>query len=125
MFNQKDVYSQDQIQEAIHKATVIQELVQSAGWKYIMEIVNTLLDRESRALATQKMDETYYKKIGFLQEIVYFKALPTLIKDEKVPNFLIHQGRLLGLQTTQNLPQYFFEGRQQANTLIQSMTGKD
>lgn len=110
-----------QAQVAIEKAQSIEDMIKNhPGWKHFMELLTTLLAQEDKALRGQKLDNVYYKKIGFLQVMKYYQELPKLLKDKKAIEYLLHQGRALGHNTVSNLPQYFFEGRQQGRQVMQS-----
>lgn len=120
MFTPKD---REKIAKSIEKAQHIEELVKHPGWADLMELINTLMEQERNALAGQKLDNSYYKKIGFLQMTKYFQALPTLIADEGVREYLLHQGRLMALELLQKLPQYSFDGRQFAEQQLRQADG--
>jgi len=106
-------------QEVIMKAVAIQEMVQnSPGWKYLVEAVVGVLEREKEGLANQKLDDSYYKKIGFLQFMNYCKEIPNVIKDKKIRNYLLTQGRVLGAKSFLNAPKFFVEGIMKNNEIV-------
>ena len=109
--------TEGEIQDVIRKAAVIEEGVKTEFWKLLMEVVGSIIERERASLATAKLDGGYLKKIGFLQAFAYFRELSNILKDRKVREYLLTQGRVSGLETAQKLPQYFFDGRQLGNEM--------
>lgn len=126
MFEQPEVTEQ-QVREAAHKAEVIQSLVNHEGWKLLTDLIDKVIAKEVEGLAGQDLDPKYYKKIGFLQSIVYFQALPNIIKDKKIREYLLMQGRLIGFRWAQKSPKHFFEAGKTAQKFIaeQNQKSKD
>ena len=104
--------TEEQVQDALQKAQEIEQLVNSPGWKHLMSLIDHLVTKETAALATGELDDKYLKKIGFVQSVVYFQALPTILKDKKMRDYILTQGRVAGFRWLQKAPQLFFDGRQ-------------
>lgn len=97
--------TQDEIQAAQRTVEFVEKLealTKKEGWKEFQWIIQQLLDQESMALVGQELDQQYYRKIGFLQMMRYVKELPTVVKDKRVREYLLHQGRAKALQTAQS-----------------------
>lgn len=116
MFNDKS--KEDVAREALVKAEALEDLVKHPGWKILEETAKGLIGDEIGNLAGQKLDPSYYKKIGFLQALNFIKSIDSVIKDKEVRNYLLSQGRILGYQTFLKIPQYFFEGRAQSLSIL-------
>lgn len=110
--------------EIIEKAAIIEDMVNHPGWKLLGEMIEGVLQREVQALTGQKLDDMYYRKIGFLQMYKFCKEIPDVIKDKSVRKFLLHQGRALGARTFQNPAKHFFEGIMKGNAILKSQLGK-
>jgi len=119
MFKQNETVTDKQLIEATRKAEVIERLIDSEGWKLVVELIDKLIAKEAEGLAGQNIDANYYKKIGFLQSIVYFKELPGIVKDKKVREFILHQGRLIGFRWAQKSPKHFFEAGAAAQRFLE------
>lgn len=109
--------------ESIARAEAMEELVKTQGWKYLMEVVQSLMAKEVGALGGQPIEASYYRRIGFVQMLKFICEIPDLLKDKKVREFLLHQGRVKGCEMFAQLPQLFFDGRavgrQVLNTLLE------
>lgn len=114
----KDRNLEDVARESLRKAEIVEDLVKHPGWQIVQEVVSKLMTSEISHLSGQKLDSSYYKKIGFLQSLNYLKAIDSVIKDKEVREFLLSQGRLLGYETFLKIPQYFFEGRSQMSNVL-------
>ncbi len=101
-------------QRTIEKAERLEALAKKDGWKDFVEVVDQLIQAETIALAGQKLDESYYKKIGFLQYLLAIKEIPSIIKDKETREYLLHQGRLLGAQTIKQVPFLFNKRKKMA-----------
>lgn len=111
-------------QEAIVKAEKVERLVRHEGWPILMETVKGLIAREVQALANkQPLDHSYYRRLGFLQVMKWFEEMPNLIKDKKIREFLMHQGRASGFQRFIEMPQFFFEGRSIGKQVLDRLLG--
>ena len=108
-------------QEAIRKAAAIEEMVHSEGWKILIETVNSLIENEITNLMKANLNDDYYRKIGYDQSLHYITCISDVIKDVEKRNFLLSQGRALGLKTLATIPQYFFDGKLQARTMLDKM----
>jgi len=97
-------------QQVLEIAMAIDEMAQSRGWQELCKIWQSLLDQEMLQLSGQKTDGSYYKKIGFLQMYKFCKDIPNIIKDKKIRDYLLSQGRVRALTAAVRTPMFFFEG---------------
>lgn len=104
--------SQEQLEaEMIEKAIAVEDMVNNhPGWKHLVEIVESICNREREALSGQPLDNSYYKRIGFIQMYKYCSEIPGVLKDKAVRNYLLSQGKFLGAKTFLNAPKMFIEG---------------
>jgi hypothetical protein len=109
--------------EAVRKAAAVEETVNTEGWKCIMEMIMGVLEKEVLALTGQALDYTYYRKVGMIQALKYITELDSLVKNTEVREYLLHQGRALGLEVLKKSPQFFFDGRQQGRAMIEKING--
>lgn len=113
--------------KAVEVAEKIEALMKMQGWKEYIGVIDRLLTQEMKALRGQKMDHLYYKRIGFLQMMYFIKAIPDLVKEKKVREYLLHQGRAKALETVKDeIPGLFKKQKSLAIQKIkQMMTGID
>jgi hypothetical protein len=74
-------------------------------------------------LSGQKLDNDYYKKIGFLQYTAFIKAIPTLIKDAKVREYLLHQGFAKAVEVARTLPFLYSKKKAMAQQQLRQILG--
>lgn len=116
---------QEEVQKKIvEKALAIKEMTSHPGWAYLMDACQGLINQEMRALTNQTLDNSYYKKIGFIQMYKYCKEIPSVIKDKEIRDYLLHQGRCLGADTFGRSPLKFIEGLQNGNKIIRDFFDK-
>jgi hypothetical protein len=108
-------------QEAIRKAAAIEEMTRSEGWKILIETVNSLIEKEIESLMKCNLNDDYYRKIGYDQSLHYITCIQDVVTDPIKRNFLLSQGRALGLKVLGNVPQYFFDGRLQGKTMLDKL----
>jgi hypothetical protein len=94
-------------QKTIEIAEKLEALTKKEGWKEYVRLLDQLLQQEMQALAGIKLDHSYYKKIGFLQMMFYVRELPTLVKDKKIREYLLHQGRAKACDVAMGLHNLF------------------
>ncbi len=109
--------------KVIQKAERIERLTKMEGWNDFMEVLDTILRQEIAALAGIELGNGYYKKIGFLQETAFIKAIPDLIKDAKVRDYLLHQGRAKAIETIRNIPFLYQKQKRMALDQLQQVLG--
>jgi len=91
----------------IAKAERIEALTKYEGWKDLMSMLDVLIYQEVRALAGQKLDSDYYKKIGFLQATFFIKEIQSIIANKTSREYLLHQGRAKSFEFFKGLPKFF------------------
>lgn len=85
--------NKEQIEEDIKK---LEALFNHEGFEVFMRLIGGLVEREQTVLRTQKLDHSYYQRIGFGRAIKYLSELKEVVKDKKVREFLITQGYAMG-----------------------------
>jgi len=85
-----EVYMAQQVVEIAEKLEALQK---TEAWKMYMKVLDNLLAAEEKALRGQVLTKKYYKRIGFIQMMKYIKEIPGIVKDKKVAEYLLHQGR--------------------------------
>lgn len=110
-------------EKVIEKSERIEALTRSEGWKDYIELLDVLLNQEITALAGQKLDGDYYKKIGFLQYTAFIKAIPTIIKDKSVREYLLHQGFAKAIEVARGVPFIYNKKKSMAQQQLQQILG--
>lgn len=82
-----------QAEKAIEIAEKLEALQKSEGWKLYIELLDTLILNEEKALRGQVLTKKYYKRIGMIQMLRYIREIPGIVKDKKIVEYLLHQGR--------------------------------
>jgi hypothetical protein len=116
--------SEDEIksaQKVIEIAERLEALTKKEGWQDYVQLIDQVLQQEMQSLAGQALDNSYYKKIGFLQMLGYIKELPTLVKDKKVREYLLHQGRAKACDVAMGLPALYRKHKMIALQKLQQM----
>lgn len=84
-------------QKVVEIAEKLESLTRKDGWKEYQHLIDQLLEQEIQALVGVELNNDYYKRIGFLQMLNYIKEIPTVVKDKKIREYLLHQGRVKAL----------------------------
>jgi hypothetical protein len=93
-------------EKIIEKAERIERLTQYPEWKDFAEVLDELFTKEMQALMGIKLDNDYYRRIGFNQAVKYIQELPSVVKDKSMRELLLHQGKASGfnmVRTIKNL----------------------
>jgi hypothetical protein len=85
-------------QKIVEIAEKLEALTKKDGWKEYQQLIDDLITQEFAGLSGQKLDHQYYQKIGFLQMMQFIREIPNVVKDKKVREYLLHQGRMKALQ---------------------------
>lgn len=108
-------------EKAIEKAEKLESLTKHPAWPVYVELLDDLLKKELEALAGVKLDENYLRKIGFVQETAFIRAIPKLIKDKDTRNFLLTQGRAKAIETMKTLPFLYRKYKKAAEEQLQQI----
>lgn len=108
-------------EKLMDKVDKINKLTQFEGWKVLIEFLDQLMAQEMSALRGQKLDDLYYKRIGFLQYLLAIREIPGVLKDKKVQQYLLHQGRSKAIEVFKNIPSIFNKQRQVALKQIEEV----
>lgn len=107
----------------IEKADRLLALTKKEGWNDFVEILDILLSQEIRGLAGQDIDKSYYRKIGFLKMTAFIRALPGILQDKKVCEFLTHQGQAKAIETIKGIPFLYQKQKKVALDQLQQILG--
>ncbi len=108
-------------EKLMDKVDKINKLTQMEGWKVLIEFLDQLMAQEMSALRGQKLDDLYYKRIGFLQYLLAIREIPGVLKDKSVQQYLLHQGRSKAIEVVKNIPGIFNKQRQVALKQIEEV----
>lgn len=86
--------TEQQLKEETRK---LEAFFEHEGFEVFAKLMGGLIEREQMVLRTQKLDNEYYKRIGFLRAIKYVSELKNVVKDKKIRQHLLSQGNALGL----------------------------